>query len=146
MQFPAVARENPFFNSMTDDQVKSLESIAVDKNFEGGDTLVRQFDRQSDLMIILQGRVCIKSFSGETVAELGPGCVVGEVSLVDEAPRSATVVAFGSGRVAVLPSNKLREILEHDTALKAQVMENVARILSGRLRAANVQMDVATSR
>ena len=131
---------------MTDDQIRSLEFIAVDKNFEGGDTLVRQFDRQSDLMIILMGKVCIKSFSGDTVAELGPGGVIGEVSLVDDAPRSATVMAVGSGRVAVLPSQKLRDMLDGDIALKARVMENVARILSGRLRAANIHLDAAGSK
>ena len=146
MQLPTEVRDNPFFRSMSDDQVKALLSSASERNFDGGDTLVRQFDRQSDVMIVVRGKVCIKSFSGEVIAELGPGGVFGEVSLVDDAPRSATVVAVGSGSLAVLPSDKLRTTIDADTALKALVMENIARILCARLRAANVHLDAASGR
>lgn len=146
MEFPASVRNNPFFDDMTDQQVDLLLSLAQDRNFEGGDTLVRQFDRNSDLMIVLMGRVSIKTFSGEKISELGPGGVFGEVSLVDEAPRSANVVAMGSGRMAVLPSQKLHDLLAADNDLRSLVMRNVARILCARLRAANVHLDAVVSR
>lgn len=146
MEFPASVRNNPFFENMSDEQVNSLLSLAQDRNFEGGDTLVRQFDRNSDLMIVLMGRVCIKTFSGEQISELGPGGVFGEVSLVDEAPRSANVIAMGSGRMAVLPSRELHAALDADSELRAQVMKNVAKILCARLRAANIHLDAAVNR
>ena len=143
MDFPAGLRENPFFRNMTDAQVNSVLSLAREKDFEGGETLVRQFDKNSDMMIVIRGKVAIKTFSGEVIAELMPGGVIGEVSLVDEAPRSASAIAIYHTTVAILESAKLHEVLDSDPSLKAVVMENVARILSARLRAANVQLDAS---
>lgn len=146
MDLPAAVRENPLFRDLSNDQVNALIAIATTKNFEGGDTLVRQFDRDTDLMVVLSGRVCIKTFSGETISELMPGGIFGEVSLVDSNPRSATVVAMGSGSVAVFPSHALHDHLESDLGLKSTVMKNVATILCARLRAANVHLDSASGK
>lgn len=146
MQLPTEVRDNPFFRSMSDDQVKTLLATGTERNFDGGDILVRQFDKQSDVMIVVRGKVAIKTFSGDVIAELGPGGVFGEVSLVDDASRSATVVAVGSGTLAVLSSEKLRTTIDADPELRALVMGNIARILCARLRAANVHLDAVSSR
>ncbi len=146
MELPVGLRENPFFAGLSDAQISSMTSIAQERTFEGGDTLVRQFDKNSDMMIILRGKVAIKTFSGDVIAELGPGGVIGEVSLVDESPRSATVIAVGHTDVALLNSDRLHNLLNSDMALKAHVMENVAKILCSRLRAANVHLDAIGSR
>lgn len=146
MELPAGLRENPFFRNMSETQISTLTSIATEKTIEGGETLVRQFDKKSDMMIVLRGKVVIKTFSGDIIAEVGPGGVIGEVSLVDDAPRSATVIAIGHTTVAVLDSDQLHATLDSDPSLKSVVMENVARILCARLRAANVHLDAASGR
>ena len=133
--------DQPFFRGLTEEQVTVLLDSSAERTFDGGETVVRQFDQKTDVMVVIEGRVLIKSFGGETIAELGPGSVVGEMSLVDEGPRSATAVSAGTSRVAVLSSDRLKGLFEADSGLKAQVMENLARILCGRLRAANVQLD-----
>lgn len=133
--------DQPFFRGLTEEQVTALLESSTERTFDGGETVVRQFDQKTDVMVVIEGRVLIKSFGGETIAELGPGSVVGEMSLVDEGPRSATAVSAGRSRVSVLSSERLKGLFEADSALKAQVMENLARILCGRLRAANVQLD-----
>jgi CRP/FNR family transcriptional regulator, cyclic AMP receptor protein len=134
--------DQPFFRGLTEEQVTTLLDCSTERTFDGGETVVRQFDQKTDVMVVLEGKVFIKSFGGETIAELGQGSVVGEMSLVDEGPRSATAVSAGRTRVAVLSSERLKGLFEADSALKAQVMENLARILCGRLRAANVQLDI----
>ncbi|MBS1713934.1 MAG: cyclic nucleotide-binding domain-containing protein [Armatimonadetes bacterium] len=146
MTIPATVRDNPLFKNLTDDQAAALFALASERRVDGGDTVVRQFDRNTDLVLVLEGTAAIRTFSGETVAEVGPGAVLGEVSLVDSEPRSANVVAKGQCKVAVIPSADLRGLLEHDHALKAQVMENLGRILACRLRAANVHLDAASTR
>jgi len=146
MTIPATVRDNPLFKNLTDEQAGSLFALASERRVDGGDTVVRQFDRNTDLVIVLEGMAAIRTFSGETVAEVGPGAVLGEVSLVDSEPRSANVVAKGQCKVAVIPSADLRALLEGDPALKSQVMENLGRILACRLRAANVHLDAASTR
>ena len=107
----------------------------------GGDTIVRQFGKDSDLMIVLKGLAQIKTFSGDTIAEVGRGSVMGEVSLLDQEPRSATVVSSGPSTVAVIPAEKLRLMMRHDMGMRCVMLENLARLICQRLRTANVQLD-----
>lgn len=125
-----------------DEQVKKIETIANLHTFEGGDTIIRQFSKDSDLLIVIDGQVRINTFSGEKIAEAGPGSVIGEMSLIDDKPRSATVVSMGRSRVAVIPSAKLWDLMKEDANLARIVLLNLARILSTRLRAANIQLDI----
>ncbi len=131
---------------LPDDIVESIWRTAEELSFEGGATIVRQFDRNSDLFIVLEGSVKIKSFSGETIAELGEGSLLGEISLVDDAPRSATVNSVGQTRVARLPAADLRRLLDANPSVAVVVYRNIARILSARIRATNVQLDALLAR
>jgi CRP-like cAMP-binding protein len=129
-------------SGLTDEQVKQIETISNMHNFEGGDTIIRQFSKDSDLIIVIEGQVRINTFSGEKIAEAGPGSVIGEMSLIDDKPRSATVVSMGRARVAVIPSVKLWELMREDAHLARLILLNISRILSTRLRAANIQLDL----
>lgn len=143
MQTPTLVKDNPLFRNMTELQIDKVMEKAQEKTFVGGDTIVRQFDKNSELIIVIRGICMVRTFSGETVAEVGPGTVLGEVSMVDSEPRSATVIAKGEVLAAVINADDMRTLLEGDIVLKAQFMENIARVLATRLRAANVHMDFA---
>ena len=111
------------------------------KAYMGGDTILRQFGQDTDLMIVLKGKAQIKTFSGDTIAEVGPGSVLGEVSLIDHEPRSATVVSNGDSQVAIIPFDKLTEMMKHDMGMRCVMMENLAKLICQRLRSANIQLD-----
>lgn len=143
MELPAALKDNYLFRGMTPTMIDTVIGLAQVREFKGGDVLVRQFDRKTDLMIILKGQVRIKTFSGETVADLGPGTVVGEISLIDAEPRSATVVSLGDSEVAVIPASELVNLMNRDVAMKAQFLQNLSILLCQRLRAANIQLDGA---
>ncbi len=146
MNIADALRENYLFRDLSESQQDNVIQIAETRTFDGGDVMVRQFDKDCDLFIVLAGGARIKSFSGETLAEVGPGSVVGEVSLVDDQPRSATVVAVGPTSVAILPSGPLNELMSRDAQLKAQFVANIARVLCQRLRLANIQLDAALAK
>ena len=139
-------RHNYLLRGMTPAQIERFTSLAKVQRFEGGDVILRQYDKTSALMIILDGEARIKSFSGETVAEVGPGSLIGEVSLVDDQPRSATVTAVGATEVAWFPSKGIRQLMNEDTEFRAILMTNVAKVLAQRLRTANIQLDSALPR
>jgi CRP-like cAMP-binding protein len=134
-------RFNYLFRGLTPAQVQAVVDIARETTFDGGQVIVRQFDKNSDLMIILAGGALIKAFSGETLAEVGPGSVIGEISLIDDQPRSATVVASERTAVACLPSLALHNLMDHDPSLKSQLLMNIGRVLCQRLRTVNIQLD-----
>lgn len=139
-------RFNYLFRGLTKEQIERIAGIVEQRKLDGGDVMVRQFDRDTDMMIIVSGGARIKSFSGESLAEVGPGSVIGEVSLVDDQPRSATVVAVGTTVVAVIPGKRLAELVNEDVSLKAQLVLNIGKVLCQRLRTANVQLDAALAK
>ncbi len=127
-------RASYFFHGLSNAQLDAILTVTREVNYPGGETVVRQFERSSDLLVVLSGTVKIKGISGEDIAELGEGHVVGEVSLVDNAPRSATVMSAGSVRAAVIPAEELHALMKKDVAMKAAIMETLAKLLCSRLR------------
>lgn len=132
---------NYVFRGLPERVVNGLAAMADVRKFRGGDTLIRQFDYQSDMIIVLEGEALIRSFSGELLSEVGPGSIVGEISLIDEQPRSATVVAKGDVVAALFHAPTLRGMMDTDPATAATIYGNLAKVLCRRLRAANVQID-----
>ncbi|HTQ09223.1 MAG TPA: cyclic nucleotide-binding domain-containing protein [Fimbriimonadaceae bacterium] len=126
---------------MTEEQVWKMTELAAQKRFNGGDTIVRQFDKNSDLIIVLDGTAQIKTFNDDLITEIGSGSIIGEISLVDEQPRSATIRSTGFTEVAIIPAQKFRDLLANDPALAAGVYKNIAQTLCTRLRHATIHLD-----
>ena len=71
-----------------------------------GATLVTQGDPGHELYLLFDGLLAVE-IDGVTVAELGPGAVVGEVALLDGGRRTATLRAVTSCRVAAVPGHRI---------------------------------------
>ena len=106
----------PFFADVLDEaQLDALAKSARRVEFDRFSTLMHEGDRDNSLLVIASGTVNV-SVAGrpQTVATLGEGDVVGEMSLLTGAPRSATVtavrpvVAFGSTRLRSSRSSSCR--------------------------------------
>lgn len=142
-------RNTYLLNGLSQEQVDAVTQVTQVtqlKQFNGGDTILRQFSKDSDLLVVLEGTVRINSFAGEKLAEAGPGSIIGEMALVDDQPRSATVVSVGVTKAAVIPSKDLWALMKQDAHLARTVLLNLARSLSTKLRAANIQADLGVRR
>jgi CRP/FNR family transcriptional regulator, cyclic AMP receptor protein len=139
-------RKTYLMSGLAPEQVEKVASIAQNRQFEGGDMIVRQFSKDTDLILVLEGSARINSFSGELIAEAGAGSIIGEMSLVDEKPRSATVVAIGNVKAAIIPAPELWKLMKEDAHVARIILLNIARVLSARLRAANIQADLGVHR
>src|SRR5205085_9375505 len=89
----------PMFRSLATEQLTLLAEHGSECVFEPGYTIVRQHEAGSQVFVILRGRVRVLEQTeepprGDTViAELGEGEVFGEMAVLIERPRSATVIA-----------------------------------------------------
>ena len=85
-------RRNPLFEPLPPPAVEHLASKLIPRHVEAGATVFRQGD-SGDLFYIVESGRCEISIDGVKVSEAGPGEGFGEIALLHEVPRTATVVA-----------------------------------------------------
>lgn len=107
-----------------------------------GDTVVCEGEMSTALFVVVGGELEVvkatESGSTARVAMFGPGDWFGEMSVIDVAPRSATVRALAPTTLIVIEADTLRtKLKEADSVAYGQFMENVALGLARRLRVAD---------
>src|SRR5687767_13117569 len=86
-------RSIPGFEVLTRSEIRALASAADRTAAPAGRVLVTQGDAGLECFVVAHGELEV-SRNGEHVARIGPGSVVGEVALLDDAVRNADVVAL----------------------------------------------------
>jgi ATP/ADP translocase/HEAT repeat protein len=125
----------PVFERVTGEDLAPLARLAEVTVYSEGDEIVREGDLGDALLVILRGSVAI-SRAGHQVATLGAGETIGEMSILDHEPRSATAIALEETEVLEIGSAEFYEILhEHE-----EIAEGVIRTLSQRLREATAEL------
>lgn len=130
-------RRVSLFSTLTPEQAEGLACAVSKKRFKRGEILVEQGKKSDALYIVLTGRtrVLMTDSKGREVilATLASGDYVGEMSLIDDAPHSATVVADQQVDVLVLGRDSFLRCLGENIAMAHAVM----RVLVQRLRKAS---------
>jgi CRP-like cAMP-binding protein len=130
----AVLSQLPLFASLPPDAIAALADIMDSGALEEGDILFRKNDPSGALFLILSGavKVVLEDEEGEDVLrQMGPGEALGEMSLMDQSPRTATVVAISPVRYAVLYHQDFMDIV---SALPSETM-GVLRDVAANIRA-----------
>lgn len=100
-----VLKRIPFFSSLSDNDHQDLANLLRRKSIEKGETLFRQGDEGTAMYIILHGRIKIsvsRRTDKVTLAILGQGEFLGEMSLLDGLPRSADATAVEDSHLYAL--------------------------------------------
>src|SRR5687768_4471847 len=84
-------RTVPIFGGLEDGELRRVDSYADIRTYPVGATLVQEGDLAKEMFVILRGSVEIRK-GEQTLNRLGRGDCVGEMSLIDIQPRSASVV------------------------------------------------------
>lgn len=119
---------------LNDEDVEWMARTGRRLNVRGGDTLIRQGEPSPDLFIVLDGHVAVDVAGVGTVARLGAGEVMGEMSFVDKSPPSATVRADGPGTMLALDKKAMQERLKRDAGFAGRFYHALALFLADRLR------------
>lgn len=99
-----------------------------------GTTLIRAGDKTDFLYIVLDGKLAIRLPNGFQLAAVGVGEILGEISLVDSRPPTASVVAEDESIVLAVPQRALREQLKRDQGFAARFYRALAIFLANRMR------------
>lgn len=120
---------------------KSLERIVEsgsEESFKRGERIFQQGDRGTKFYLVLQGAVRISrtvpGMGEEALAVMRPGSSFGEMSLIEDAPRSADSFAHEAAILFVLTKEQLEDLLFLDRDLAYEFLWKMVRLLSTRLR------------
>jgi CRP-like cAMP-binding protein len=137
------------FQGLTSDELGIIGSLFQERSYERGEVIATQGTPGESLFLISEGFVEVKvaghsgsvqpSSEHHVLINLGRGQIVGEMSLVDQGPRSATVSAISSPTV-VHSADRLDflTMCENHPHIGFLVMRNIAADLSFKLRKQNL--------
>jgi CRP/FNR family transcriptional regulator, cyclic AMP receptor protein len=100
--------------------------------FAKGDTIFKEGDQGDQFYVVVRGQVEIRS-GNRRLEILGQNGIFGEMALIDDSPRSATVVALTDVTVAAMKEKQFLFLVKHAPFFALKVM----RVLARRLRRQN---------
>ncbi len=129
----------PLFEGLKHTEVADLLRIAEDVAAKEGDEIVRQGDAGDGFYIIGAGKfeVLKSGKNSEVLARLEDLSYFGEMSLIAEDERSASVICVEAGRLKKIPKDKFKTQLESGDITAYKVVLNMCRILARRLARAD---------
>ncbi|HEY7600830.1 MAG TPA: cyclic nucleotide-binding domain-containing protein [Candidatus Limnocylindrales bacterium] len=120
----------PLFAGISSESMARLAEVAGEQQFEAGDYIVRQGQVGTGLYVILDGEASVIRGSTE-IGRLGAGDFFGELAVIDQMPRSASVRAETAARCLAVASWDLLALLDDDRALSRNLITGlVARLRS----------------
>jgi len=122
----------PILSSLTDRQLRSLAKSVKVVSFASNAPIVKQGEPGIALYLILRGGAEVRR-DGRALAHLGPGQFFGEMTLLDEQPRSADVVATHPTECAVLSRWEFWGFAKGEP----EVLQGMGREMARRLREVN---------
>ncbi|MGB8701348.1 MAG: Crp/Fnr family transcriptional regulator [Thermosynechococcaceae cyanobacterium] len=140
-----LSRDIPFFEGLPMDSVRAALAHIVTREHPAHRVIVLEEDWGSSVYFILSGWVKIRTYNIDgkevTLNIVGKGEVVGEMAVLDEAPRSTDVITLTPTVVANMPGNDFRHLL--DTEPQAGV--RLAKLMARRLRQVNRRLRLRES-
>jgi CRP-like cAMP-binding protein len=131
-------RKVPLFEDLDDRSMRAIQNVMVERSYAPGQDIVRQGDTGVGAFIIRSGRCEVLQERGSEqvrIGELGPSDFFGEMALLDEFPRSATVRAVEPTTCLGITRWDFRGILESHP----QIALGILPVLTKRLRNAERQ-------
>lgn len=135
-ELTGVLRRTSLFGSVPDADLASLAGASRARVFRRGQIVCAMGDPGDTLIVVLSGRVKVAVYSADggelTLAMVGPGGTLGEVSMADGGPRSADVETLEDSRLLFLPralvQNVCARVPAAGQALAGSVAETVRRL------------------
>jgi CRP/FNR family cyclic AMP-dependent transcriptional regulator len=127
--------EVPLFSELSKKELESLARSAKEVNHKQGAVLAKEGDSGLGFFLIADGTASV-SVRGRPRAKMGPGDFFGEISLLDQGPRSATVVAETPVRLIGITQWVFKRLVEQNPALAWKLL----RVMATRLRGTRPQL------
>jgi len=140
-QIPKLLKDLELFSELSDRELQDVAALAQVRKLETDTTVFHEGDPSDQIFVVVNGRVKIVTTSSDgkefILSVLGAGQVFGEMGLLEEAPRSASVSTITEVELLVIKHDDFDHLLKTSPGISRKLMA----ILSRRLRRANSKME-----
>jgi CRP-like cAMP-binding protein len=140
MELKEILRGVELFDGLSDDELDQMIALCQQRSFAENEIIAQQDAPGDEMFIIQDGFVEVavggkEGAASKVIVNLGQGQSVGEMALIDQGPRSATVRAISDPTIVqVITQEDFESLCEQNNHIGYTVMRNMAADLSFRLR------------
>lgn len=127
-----ILRGLPYFTDLPDDLLSRVCDASEQLSIPEGRVIIEEGSTSEEMYVVVEGELAVTKRSGDKDVELGrigPGDVVGEIALLDQAPRTATVSALMNSYIVRLPVSAFEDLLSD-----SRVVRRMFKTVTSRLR------------
>ena len=122
-------KKAPLFDGLSRKELEELARLADDLEVPTGKVLTRQGDTGREFFVLMEGQVEVVR-DGEVLGTSSAGDFIGEISILEDMPRTATVTAKTPVRLFVLTAQSFRSFVEQQPDVENKVLRTLARRLA----------------
>jgi CRP/FNR family transcriptional regulator len=127
----------PLFAGVKDRDLGRLAKVLSERTFAEGEAITTEGESGVGFFVIEHGNATV-SLKGEIIRTLGPGDHIGEIALIDEGPRSATVTASTDVRCRGMAAWEFRSFVQEHPEVAWPLLQTLAsRVRDTQARASN---------
>ena len=118
----------PLFASCSQKELRLIARAGTEVRMTAGTMIIDQGQTGREAFVVVNGTVTVKR-NGRRIATLGPGAVVGELSLLDHGPRTATVICDTDCDLLVIDQRHFSGVISEVPSIARRLLENLAGIV-----------------
>ncbi len=118
-------RNVPLFQSLSQKDLEKIAKAGDEVTMPAGSLIIDQGQTGREAFVILSGTVGVKR-NGKRMSTVGPGNIVGELSLLDHGPRTATVVCETDCTFLLLDQRRFLGVIEDVPAIAQKLLRSLA--------------------
>lgn len=134
-----ILQQIPLFTHLSYKERSAVLAVSRKQTYAPGQIIVQEGTRGEDVFIVVTGSVVVEK-AGVQIGTMGVGGHFGEMSLVDDVPRSATVRAASVVEVMAIARAEMMALMRKDQMLAVKLLWSFVQTISERLRQANAGM------
>jgi CRP-like cAMP-binding protein len=123
-----VLQRVPLFSCLKEKQLRPIAEVMAPRTFAAGEEITKEGEISVGFYVIEDGNADV-TMNGEAVGKLGPGDHFGEIALIAETPRAATIVAETELHCYGMTSWDFRALAERNGEVAWELLSSIARKL-----------------
>ena len=130
-------RKLDVFRDLTFKEALEVDELLHERTYEKGETIFEEGDIGHGIFIVVSGKLRVDPTNvvlKDAVLEFGPGELLGELSLFEESPRFATVVAVERTLMVALFRSEFSTLLTKNTKIGVKILVRLSTTMCGRVR------------